>query len=109
MPNTTSKVTNLLKRLNFYRDVKNPKPLIDEDGYDVGRHTYCNLVIFKDNEPHLFEVRGFNMLNGILQVYAVNWSIAAGTCTVNVTEDVIDLLKIEIYEDNPTLQTLYHG
>lgn len=57
-----------------------------------------------------FEVRGWGkpakLPNGkwMLEVSAVNWTITAGTCTLQLNEDDID--KFEILEDNKALQVL---
>lgn len=104
MTNTTA---SIYKRLRHYKKV-NPAP--PPDPYEgAGRHNYCHLVLFKNDKPHLFQVRGFTKkgLKDKVQVSAVNWTLAAGTCTLDLTDKMIKTYNIQILEDNPTIQTLF--
>jgi hypothetical protein len=105
MRNTTDRLKEISKRLRHYKKV-NPAP--PPDPYEgSSRHNYCHLVLFKNDKPHLFEVRGFKALKDKTQVSAVNWTLAAGTCTIDLTAKIIKQYNIQILEDNPTIQTLF--
>ena len=58
--------------------------------HERGRVTHCHLVYtHTDGREHIFEVRSWKPINdeGILCINAVNWTICAGTCTIEMTEE----------------------
>ena len=105
MRNTTAKLRHLAKRLRHYKKI-NPAPKLEPYEGD-SRHNYCHLVLFKDSKPHHFQVRSFQIREDKIVVSAVNWTLAAGTCTLDLTVKTINTYNIEILEDSPSLQTLY--
>ena len=56
---------------------------------------------------HKFEVRGFGVVPdySVIEVSCVNWSLAAGTCTLTIDE--VNCHRFKILEDEPTIQVLY--
>lgn len=96
-----SKIKSFVKELNKYKVKREPDPYGD-------RYTYCHLIYMKEvngvNFP-LFEVRGWGKNEDGIHVDLVNWTVAAGTCSVVLKADNIDDWKI--LEDEPTLQVLY--
>lgn len=114
----TPKLDKFTKRLNKFKKTDQGKAFEDMD-----RHTYCTIVLInlkseitgKSIKPpdkgglHRFEVRGWRRAKiagvEVLDVSAVNWTLTAGACSVDLTEDNID--DWDILEDNQTLRILY--
>lgn len=106
----------ITQRLEHYKKI-NPK-IIDPDSdagqYGDNRHTYCHLMVCirPDEKPyekgwHKFEVRAFQttMDYSRIELSCVNWTIAAGTCTITIDE--INCMRFKILEDERTMQVLY--
>ena len=113
----TPKLDKFIRRLNKFKKLDQGL-----DFEDLKRFTYCHMVLTNLKDPtngnslkaphkgglHRFEVRGWRVVKKewkVLKVSAVNWTITAGTCTVDLTEDNIS--DWDILEDNPTLRILY--
>jgi hypothetical protein len=111
-------VFELSQRLQHYRET-NPK-IIDHDSdagqYGENRHTYCHIMYHISKELairlehigwHKIEVRGWHttMDYRMIEISCVNWTLAAGTCTLSIKDDSVKDFKI--LEDEPTLQVLY--
>lgn len=102
-------IVNLINDLNAYKRT-NP---YDPECHEPGRHTYCHILFFPNEEqanrlgvlPHKFEVRGFSINSASIDISAVNWGVAAGTCSLIVGEHNVHQFKI--LEKEPTLQVLY--
>ena len=74
----------------FYNTLESYRVLPDLDDPYEDRLTHCYLILNLNNKDHRWEVRGWNPLkNGILTVYAVNWTLAAGYCSINFTEELL--------------------
>ncbi len=108
-------MSNVLKfkdKLDKYK-ILNPKyqPSADEDYYgDAGRHTYCHLLYLGKTEkpgPHRFEVRSWHLNYLTMSVGAVNWTLCAGTCSINITED--NVKDWVILEDDPDRINILYG
>lgn len=95
---------DLHQRLQHYKTIN---PDIGRDHFEIGRHTYCHLMVRHEGKWHKFEVRQFRttMDYGLIEVSCVNWTLAAGTCTLSIKDDSVKDFKI--LEDEPTLQVLY--
>lgn len=54
--------------------------------YRVGEHydrrPYCYLEVEHDDKLHKFEVRHWKMESYSIRISAVNWTIAAGPCSI---------------------------
>lgn len=100
----------LHNRLVEYKTHINPKLSDPDDSYD-DRHNYCHMVYLDPvtNKMHTFQVRGFSYdsVKEILSISAVNWTICAGTCTIRLMNEHLELAKWKILEDEPTLQILF--
>lgn len=103
-------IFHLAQRLQHYK-ITNP---YDPEIHEPGRHTYCHLMIYiRDNELpykegwHKIEVRNHQttMDYSRIELSAVSWTLAAGTCTISIDE--INCTRFKILEDEPTLQVLY--
>lgn len=96
-----SKLKALKERLYHYK-VVNP----DTRHHDIGRHTYCHLIYLEKGSTYpKFEVRSITFKDKVLSVGAVNWTVAAGTCTIDITEETAHLWAIE--EDGGTPRILF--
>lgn len=101
----TPKTKALWKALEKH---KKPDP---EDCYDSGRVTHCHLLYLDHPKKPIFEVRGWSKEKDtssgltMLNIRAVNWTVCAGTCSMNIKEDNAD--KWVILEDNPHMEVLY--
>ena len=89
---------------------KHRKPEDNDDVYDIGRTTHCHLIYLDEaysKKYPIFEVRGWkiNKDQDKLRVSAVNWTITAGTCSLEFNKGNLD--KWAILEDSPELQILY--
>lgn len=93
----------LIDRIQYYI-ITNPHPYPD-DPYDSGRHTYCHLAHYAKGAWHFFEIRGMSVKENRAHVSAVNWTLCAGTCAIDLTE--VSVKDWKILEDEPTLQVLY--
>lgn len=91
----------------FHKALKLHRKPKSDDPYD-NRVTHCHLIYFKDGKPHRFEVRGFpsRIKNHKLSISAVNWSLCAGTCSIELTEDKVHEWLIE--EDQPNYRLLFN-
>ncbi len=71
------------------------------------RHTFCHLVCMKELRGvkyPVFEVRGWGVKKTTLNVSVVNWTVCAGTASLELNEENISDWRI--LEDDPTLQVL---
>lgn len=95
---------HFLERLQHYKKTNPFVPGFDEPG----RHTYCHIMALHNGKWHKFEVRGHNitMDYGMVEISAVNWTMAAGTCTLSIQREQ-DVSIFKILEDEPTMQVLY--
>lgn len=101
-----SKLIHFKRRLDKLKKA-NPDP-DPNDPYGRGRHSYCTLVYMsKQVGIHFFEVRGYRLTkNGtMLDISSCNWTLSAGTCTIELTEE--NLNEWNILEDSPCLRVLY--
>ena len=96
---------NLAKRLRFYKK-NNPRPEFEYTGLEHERHTYCHLATYHNKKLHFFEVRSFDIRKEDITISVVNWTLCAGTATMNLTPKIAKLWFI--VEDNPSIQVL-HG
>jgi len=96
-------ILELHQRLEYYKKTNPFVPGFDEPG----RHTYCHLMVLHEGKYHKFEVRGWHttMDYRFTELSCVNWTLAAGTCTISIKDD--NIAKFKILEDEPTLQVLY--
>lgn len=94
----------LIERLQHYKKTNPFVPGFDEPG----RHTFCHLMVLHQGKWHKFEVRGFNvtMDYGMIELSCVNWTLAAGTCTLSIQREN-KISDFKILEDEPTMQVLY--
>jgi hypothetical protein len=82
------KLKDFRKQLEFYR--KEPS----DDLYD-NRITHCYLTYNHKGKDHYFEVRGWNKIkDNKLFISVVNWTLCAGTASLELTEDRCDSYKI---------------
>lgn len=78
--------------------------------YDVeydDRYTFCHLVLMKETRGvkyPIFEVRGWTAHKKEIRLSVVNWTICAGTASLELNEENID--EWRILEDEPALQVL---
>lgn len=104
-------IFRLHQRLQYYKTT-NP---YDPEIHERGRHTYCHLMVYirAGETPyysegwHKIEVRGHQTVLDYsrIELSAVSWTLAAGTCTITIDE--INCKRFKILEDEPTLQVLY--
>lgn len=94
----------LANRLNHY---KTTNPDIGLDHFEIGRHTYCHLMVQHMGKYHKFEIRSIRVAYdySVIELGAVNWTMAAGTCTLSIKPETVGLFKI--LEDHPTMRVLY--
>lgn len=72
------------KTLEEYRVFPNPDDLYED------RLTHCYLITNFEDKNHTWEVRGWNPLkDDVLKVFAVNWTMAAGYCSIDFTEEIL--------------------
>ncbi len=95
---------HMANRLSHYKKIN---PDIGLDHFELGRHTYCHLMLNYQGQWHRIEVRAFNITYdySLIEVSAVNWTLAAGTCTLRINPENVKDFKI--LEDEPTMQVLY--
>ena len=109
------KLDKFWKNLNKFKKT-NPKPPRDEDDpYNDNRHTYCHLLYIgpykqdkhmKKVKEHRVDVRGFKRKeNGEIEISAVSWTLAAGSCSLTLTNTNIDYWLI--LEDKGMTEVLY--
>jgi hypothetical protein len=67
----------------------------DDEPYDVGRITHCYLVTTRNGVEHKFDVRGWSLKDNILSVSAVNWTMIAGSCVIELTDSNVKDWRIE--------------
>ena len=105
----TPKLDKFQERLSKFKG----NNIIDiETDYD-SRHNYCTMVIVgkvanrraKTGGLHKFEVRGFLRMGEVLSISAVNWTLTAGPCSIDLTEE--NVVDWDILEDNKILRILY--
>lgn len=77
----------------FYNKLESRRKPSSDDPYD-NRITHCRILYNIEGTDHEFVVRGWSYKNDELNISTVNWTIAAGTCTLTVTEDNLLNLKI---------------
>ncbi len=83
------------KLLNFYNELEKLRKPEFDDPYD-NRITHCYLLHEVDGKIHEFIVRGWTPIkDGVLDVSVVNWTIAAGSASLGLTEDRVDKWKIK--------------
>lgn len=74
----------------FYKTLEEYRVYPDPDDPYEDRLTHCYMVINWGNKDHTWEVRGWLPLkDGILRVSAVNWTMAAGYCSIDFTEELL--------------------
>lgn len=83
-----------MKLEKFYKELeRHRKPRVS--GYD--RITHCYLSHEENGEVHHFEVRGWKPIeDGVLNISLVNWTIVAGSCSLFLTEELVD--QWDIYD-----------
>ncbi len=99
-----SKLMHFKRRLD---KLKKANPF-DKEYHEPGRHSYCTLILMsKEHGIHFFEVRGYKLKKDgtMLDVSSCNWTLSAGTCSIELTED--NLHEWNILEDSPCLRVLY--
>lgn len=81
----------------FYLSLESKRKFKDPaDPYE--RITHCVLSTTHGGEDHLFHVRGWAPIkDGKLIVAVVNWTLCAGTATLELTEDSVRDFKF--YEE----------
>jgi hypothetical protein len=65
------------------------------DQYNVGRITHCNLLYSYNGKEHIFEVRGWKLDNDTLSISAVNWTMTAGSCVIELTEKNVNDWRVK--------------
>jgi hypothetical protein len=87
------------KLQDFYDKLETFRKPESDDPYDR-RITHCYLAYTHDNKEHTFEVRGWRKIkDGVLYISAVNWTLCAGTVSIEMNEDIVDFYRIkEFYE-----------
>jgi len=109
-------VFEMNQRLEYYKKINPKSPDSDDMQYGHDRHTYCHLMYHVTAADanriehigwHKIEVRGWRTTMDYrkIELSAVSWSLAAGTCTLMIKDDNVH--KFKILEDEPTLQVLY--
>jgi hypothetical protein len=92
----------MCKLTDFYDELeKNRKPK-SRDPYD-DRTNHCYMIFKgKDGKDHQFQVRGWHWNDKplIIDVFAVNWTLSAGPCSIEISEKNIDLWKITPINDD---------
>ena len=80
---------------DFYKELERLRKPKSDDPYD-NIVTHCYLLFEKiPEELHFFEVRGWKEIkDDKLDVSAVCWTAAAGTCSVYLSEDNLKYFKI---------------
>lgn len=96
---------HLVQRLQHYKETN---PDLGKEHFEIGRHTYCHLMVKHQGKWHKFEVRQFRvtMDYGMIEIAAVNWTLAAGSCTLSIQREN-NINDFKILEDEPTMQVLY--
>ena len=74
---------------DFFQELESHRKPPSDDPYD-NRITHCYI----ECDDIRFEVRGWNFIEGILYVSAVNWSHLAGTCMIDITKKNFRQFKI---------------
>jgi hypothetical protein len=79
----------------FYKELETFRKPKSEDPYD-DRVTHCYLAYTHNGKEHTFEVRGWGKIkDNVLRVLVVNWTLCAGTATIDMNEDIVDGYKIK--------------
>lgn len=80
----------------FYDTLEENRKPESFDPYD-DRVTHCYLTYEKNNVSHSFEVRGWNLKNKPRRIFvsAVNWTLCAGPCSIEITESNVDQWKFK--------------
>ena len=87
------------KLQDFYNKLENFRKPESDDPYD-SRITHCYLAYTHDNKEHTFEVRGWRKIkDGVLYMSVVNWTLCAGTASIEMDEDIVDGYKIKEFYD----------
>lgn len=89
------------KITNFFDELERNRKQKSRDQYD-DRTNHCYLVYNKEGVDHKFQVRSWNWKSKplILSVFAVNWTLSAGPCSVEISEKNVDLFKITPINDD---------
>jgi hypothetical protein len=79
----------------FYEKLEANRKQKSFDLYD-DRVTHCYLTYEKNNISHSFEVRGWHRKNTPRRIIvsAVNWTLCAGPCSIDITESNVDQWKL---------------
>jgi hypothetical protein len=84
-----------MDKLNlFYETLETFRKPESDDPYNR-RVTHCYLAYTHNNKEHRFEVRGWRKIkDGVLLISAVNWTLCAGTVSIEMNEDIVDGYRI---------------
>jgi hypothetical protein len=86
-----------MKIRQFYKALERRRKPPSDDPYDR-RLTHCYLHITENGKVHVFEVRGFywkaKPTGCVAVVHAVNWTLAAGYCIIDVSKHNIKNIVI---------------
>ena len=83
------------KIIEFYNILESHRKPIVYDPYG-SRNTHCYFIHeSKQNELHFFEIRGWcKIINDKLNISAVNWTVAAGPCSITIDDKNLNNFKI---------------
>jgi hypothetical protein len=83
------------KLKNFYNELEKLRKPKSDDPYD-NRVTHCLLLHEYQGKTHRFDVRGWNKIKGgKLYISVVNWTMCAGTASLELDEGTVDKFIIE--------------
>lgn len=84
-----------IKLKNFYKEIEKLRKPKSDDPYD-DRVTHCLLLHESGGKTHRFEVRGWRKIqNGVLYLSVVNWTLCAGSASMELDEENVDKFIIE--------------
>lgn len=83
----------------LYRTLEKLKKEFEYCPYEGrGRNTHCWIIINHNGKDHNFDVRGwtFNPKRYTLRISAVNWTLCAGTCVLELNAVNTKALKFKV-------------
>ena len=77
------------KLSEFYNELEKLRKPKSDDPYD-NRVTHCVLLHNYNSKEHKFDVRGWRPIkDGVLNISVVNWTMCAGTASLDLKEDTV--------------------
>jgi hypothetical protein len=85
----------MTKLEEFYNKLETLRKPKSDDPYD-NRITHCYLLYVHEGKTHKFDVRGWSEIkDDILRIGVVNWTLCAGSASLELTEEYVDDWTIE--------------